>query len=179
MRLPRFALAGIVLFAAIFALTALFAGPVGAIAAIVFWPLWYAITSVNAAVGVFAAGYKAGEEIVAALGVFGIPAAVAGFGWLASSLWWDGGPVVHSGRTFVVLGAGLLLWGAVRLLAGLLIARPNGTAAAVFLPLWLLFCLANLLAGVIVAGYSVAEEIPILLLDFAVPAAVSVLALRF
>nr|WP_052477833.1 hypothetical protein [Kibdelosporangium sp. MJ126-NF4]CEL14343.1 hypothetical protein [Kibdelosporangium sp. MJ126-NF4]CTQ88710.1 hypothetical protein [Kibdelosporangium sp. MJ126-NF4] len=179
MRLPRFLLAGTLLFAALFALTGLFAAPVGAIAAVVFWPLWYAVATVNAAVGVFSAGYRVAEEAAVMFAVFGVPSAIAGFGWLASSLWWDGGPVVHGGRTVVVLGAGVALWAAIRLLTGLFTAKPGGTAALVFLPLWAMFCLANMLVGVIAAGYGVAEELPILLLNFAVPAAISVLALRF
>ncbi|CAM3810835.1 hypothetical protein KIPE111705_26175 [Kibdelosporangium persicum] len=179
MRLPRFLLAGVLLYVSLFVLVALFTAPVGAIAAIVFWPLWYAVATVNAAVGVFAAGYKIGEEAAVMAAVFGIPAAVAGVGWLASARWWAGGPLILSGRTAFVLGAGVLLWAAIRVLSGLLTAKPSGTAALVFMPLWFLFCLANLLVGVIVAGYGVGEEIPILLLNFAVPAAVSVLALRF
>lgn len=178
MRLPRFLLAGILLYVSLFMLTALFTGPVGAIAAIVFWPLWYTIATVNAAVGVFAAGYKVSEEVAVMAAVFGIPAAVAGFGWLASAGWWNDGPVIHSGRTAVVLGAGVLLWAGIRVLGGLLTAKASGTAALVFMPLWFLFCLVNLLVGVIVAGYGVGEEIPILLLNFAVPAAVAVAADR-
>jgi hypothetical protein len=79
----------------------------------------------------------------------------------------------------VVLGAGIVLWLAIRVLAGLLTSKPGSTAALVFMPLWFLFCVGNLVVGVAAAGYSVGEEIPILLLNFAVPAAVSVLALRF
>ncbi|WP_051795514.1 hypothetical protein [Kibdelosporangium aridum] len=179
MRLPRFLLAGILLYVSLFALTALFTAPVGAIAAILFWPLWYAIATVNAAVGVFAAGYKVSEEATVLLPVFGIPALIAGFGWIASAQWWNDGPVVHSGRTAIVLGAGVVLWLAIRVLSGLLTPKPSGTAALVFMPLWFFFCVGNLVVGVVVAGYSVGEEIPILLLNFAVPAAVSVLALRF
>ncbi|RSM90876.1 hypothetical protein DMH04_04950 [Kibdelosporangium aridum] len=79
----------------------------------------------------------------------------------------------------MVLGAGVVLWLAIRVLSGLLTPKPSGTAALVFMPLWFFFCVGNLVVGVVVAGYSVGEEIPILLLNFAVPAAVSVLALRF
>jgi hypothetical protein len=177
MRLPRFVLAGILLFAAIFTLAALLlADGVGAIAGVVFLPLWYAISAVNAGVGVFAAGYRAREEAVVGVAVFGIPAVVAGFVWWASSAWWDGGPVVHSGRTLVVLAAGLFLWAAILVLSGLLTAKATAVAAAVFLPLWFLVCVGNLLVGVLAAGYGVGEEIPILVLNFAVPAAVAVIA---
>jgi hypothetical protein len=80
-----------------------------------------------------------------------------------------------------VLTAGVALWVAVLILAGLLgeapsLAASTGPTAAVFVPLWLLLCLVNLAVGVRVAGYTVLEEIPVLLLNAAVPVAVAVAA---
>ena len=55
-----------------------------------------------------------------------------------------------------------------------------GTAAKVFIPLWLVGAGINMWLGVTKAGYSVAEDVPFFLLVFAVPAAVAVfLAWRF
>jgi hypothetical protein len=48
------------------------------------------------------------------------------------------------------------------------------TAAKVFIPIWLVVALVNLWMGTR-AGYSVTEELPILLLIFAAPAAVAAL----
>ena len=45
--------------------------------------------------------------------------------------------------------------------------------ALVFLPLWLIGAGINLYVGVKQAGYTVAEEMPIFLLVFAIPAAVA------
>ena len=44
------------------------------------------------------------------------------------------------------------------------------TAAKLFVPFWLVVSVANLWMGVSKAGYTVAEELPILLIVFAVPA---------
>ena len=60
-------------------------------------------------------------------------------------------------------------------LAGRLISgagtRPMVTAAKVFIPIWIVVALLNMWIGVTSAGYSVAEELPIFLLIFALPAA--------
>ena len=48
-----------------------------------------------------------------------------------------------------------------------------GTAALWFVPAWFVGAGINMAVGVIEAGYSVAEELPIFLLVFAVPAAVA------
>ncbi|HEY7635594.1 MAG TPA: hypothetical protein VH763_08625 [Gemmatimonadales bacterium] len=47
------------------------------------------------------------------------------------------------------------------------------TAARWFIPIWLLAAAINLWAGVALAGYTVAEEAPIFLVVFAVPAVVA------
>jgi hypothetical protein len=56
-----------------------------------------------------------------------------------------------------------------------LVGRANG--AKLFIPLWLVVAGINMWIGVTRAGYSVAEEAPIFLLVFAVPAAVALLVL--
>ncbi|MDO9364544.1 MAG: hypothetical protein Q7T60_16575 [Sphingopyxis sp.] len=70
----------------------------------------------------------------------------------------------------VLLGLFLLfgyLWGG---------TRPDLVfAAKVFIPVWLAVAVANMWIGVAKAGYSVREELPILLLVFSVPAAVAAL----
>jgi hypothetical protein len=50
------------------------------------------------------------------------------------------------------------------------------TAAKLFVPFWLVMSVANLWIGVSKAGYTVAEELPVLLVVFAVPAALAALA---
>jgi hypothetical protein len=75
----------------------------------------------------------------------------------------------------ILLGLGLLGLCAVvgRMLAG---APGVATAALVFLPLWLVGAATNMYIGVTRAGYSVAEETPIFVIVFAVPAAVALFA---
>ena len=48
------------------------------------------------------------------------------------------------------------------------------TGAKVFIPVWLAVALTNMWVGVTKAGYTVAQELPILLVVFAVPAALAV-----
>jgi len=81
-------------------------------------------------------------------------------------------------RTLLFLSAGLMLLGSMLVLARLFVAHYPAVihwAAGGFLVLWLLVCAVNLWVGVARAGYSVAEELPILLLNFAVPASVALL----
>lgn len=47
------------------------------------------------------------------------------------------------------------------------------TAAKDFVPVWLVVALVNMWVGVTRAGYTVAQELPILLVVFAVPAAIA------
>ena len=66
------------------------------------------------------------------------------------------------------------------LLAGRLVNSTTpvagmATAARWFIPVWLVAAGINLWVGVTKAGYSVAEEAPIFLVVFAVPAALAVL----
>lgn len=55
------------------------------------------------------------------------------------------------------------------------LAAPTALAAKVFVPVWLVVGLVNLRGGVR-AGYTVAEELPIFFVIFAVPVAVALLA---
>jgi len=79
-------------------------------------------------------------------------------------------------HTVIVIGGGLAA-----LLACLLLGHAWGNmpglvrGAQVFIPLWLLGAAMNMWVGVHVNGYSVAEELPILLGIFALPAALAVL----
>ena len=78
-------------------------------------------------------------------------------------------------HTTIVVGAGLAL-----LLACLLLGHAFGagvpglvTGAKLFIPLWLVLSGVNMWMGVSRAGYSVAEEFPIFLGIFAVPACIA------
>jgi hypothetical protein len=69
-----------------------------------------------------------------------------------------------------VLGGFLLL--GLCLLAGRLM-KTMPIAALIFIPIWFGAALVNLWIGVSRAGYSVAEELPIFLAVFAIPAVVA------
>ncbi|HEX5004646.1 MAG TPA: hypothetical protein VFV65_04980 [Gemmatimonadales bacterium] len=82
-------------------------------------------------------------------------------------------------HTLKVLAGGLVLLG-LFLLGGRMLsasAPALGMAGAVrwFIPVWLVAAAVNMWIGVTRAGYSVAEEAPIFLIVFAVPAAVALL----
>jgi hypothetical protein len=81
-------------------------------------------------------------------------------------------------RTALFLVSGLLLMAALlipaKLFSAHLPAAPNW-ALGIGLALWLGITALNLWLGVSKAGYSVAEELPILLLLFGVPAAAAML----
>lgn len=82
-------------------------------------------------------------------------------------------------HTLKVIAGGLLLLGLLVLGARLVqsAAPTAGMAAAArwFIPIWLIGAGVNMWIGVARAGYSVAEEAPIFLVVFAVPAAVAIL----
>jgi len=80
-------------------------------------------------------------------------------------------------RTGLFLLAGLLLLEAFFIVAKLFSENyPSATfvATAAFVVLWLALTGFNMWTGVSKAGYSVAEELPVLLLLFGVPAAIAV-----
>jgi uncharacterized membrane protein YwaF len=76
-------------------------------------------------------------------------------------------------HTIVVTVAGLVLLGMFLLLARFW-APDRGilaVAAKAFIPVWLALTLVNLWIGVAYAGYTVIQELPILLVTFGIPAA--------
>ena len=80
-------------------------------------------------------------------------------------------------HTVLVIAAGLGLLGLCSVVGRMLAGAPGvGTAALVFLPLWLVGAAINMYIGVTRAGYSVAAETPIFVIVFAVPAAVALFA---
>ncbi len=76
-------------------------------------------------------------------------------------------------RTAIIIVGGVGLLGLFALVGWWLGGGPQSTitAAKLFLPLWLAVALINMWLGVSRAGYSVAEEFPIFLAIFAIPAA--------
>ncbi|NTZ63220.1 hypothetical protein G6L24_23140 [Agrobacterium tumefaciens] len=56
-------------------------------------------------------------------------------------------------------------------------ATGPAMAAKLFIPAWLVVSIANLWVGVSYAGYSVRDELPILLVVFVVPAIVAVVVI--
>ena len=85
-------------------------------------------------------------------------------------------------RTMLFLVSGLLLMASALIVGKLFFehfpSAPNWALAA-SLALWLAVTGANMWIGVSKAGYSVAEELPILVLLFAVPAAAVLVRWRF
>jgi hypothetical protein len=80
---------------------------------------------------------------------------------------------MHTAR---ILAAGFALLGLLLLIAPRLKAsgaRPIVFAAKIFVPLWFAVALVNLWIGINRAGYSAAQEWPIFLVVFGVPAAVA------
>ncbi|MFY9626406.1 MAG: hypothetical protein WAL02_20055 [Rhodoplanes sp.] len=79
-------------------------------------------------------------------------------------------------HTLMVIGGGLALL-AVLVAIGTFIGGMGSpamrTAARSFIPLWLLAAAVNMYIGVTQAGYTVAQELPIFGVIFAVPAAVA------
>ena len=81
-------------------------------------------------------------------------------------------------RTAITILAGFLLWGICLGVAKVLGAgRPSAMtmATAVFLIVWLIAAAWNMYVGVSSAGYSVAEELPIFLVIFLLPALVALI----
>jgi hypothetical protein len=79
-------------------------------------------------------------------------------------------------HTIMVITAGLAL-----LAAFCLVGRARGgtsglrRALAAFVPVWAVASVVNLTVGVVSAGYTVMQELPVLLPVFGVPAAVTML----
>lgn len=79
-------------------------------------------------------------------------------------------------HTLMVIGGGLVLLAAF-VVAGRIIGDPEGGAMAqfarYFILLWFAAAALNMYVGVTRAGYSVAQETPIFLAVFAVPAGIA------
>lgn len=75
----------------------------------------------------------------------------------------------------MVIGGGLVLLGLFLLFGKLWggLEPAYAFAAKAFIPVWLIVALTNMWVGVARAGYSVREELPILLIVFLVPAAIA------
>jgi hypothetical protein len=81
-------------------------------------------------------------------------------------------------RTATILVSGLLIFAGLFLYSRLFVQHyPHAATWAtwVFVAIWLFATVFNLWVGVSHAGYSVREELPILLLLFALPAATALL----
>ena len=78
-------------------------------------------------------------------------------------------------HTVIVIGIGFVVLAAC-LALGWAVGGPSAlpSAALVFLPVWFLGAAMNMAIGVKKAGYTVAEEAPVFLLVFAVPAFLAV-----
>lgn len=76
-----------------------------------------------------------------------------------------------------VIFAGLLLLGVFSLFGKLWGADAAGvmSGARLFIPAWAVVALVNMWVGVTKAGYTVAQELPILVIVFAVPAAAALI----
>jgi hypothetical protein len=77
----------------------------------------------------------------------------------------------------MVIAGGVVLLGVFLLFGKLWGGGTQDLALATkaFIPVWFAVCVANLWVGVSKAGYTVREELPILLVVFAVPAAAALL----
>lgn len=75
----------------------------------------------------------------------------------------------------MVMSAGVLLFVVFVMFGWLWGASAVGMAMAAkaFMPVWLLVAVANMWVGVTHAGYTVRQELPILLIVFAVPAVIA------
>ncbi|QYK40511.1 MAG: hypothetical protein KF887_13925 [Paracoccaceae bacterium] len=81
-------------------------------------------------------------------------------------------------HTILTLLAGLLLLAVFLIFGRLWGGVPDGPvlAARLFLPVWLAVTLAHMWVGVTRAGFTVAQELPILAVNFALPAAAALAA---
>jgi hypothetical protein len=83
-------------------------------------------------------------------------------------------------HTVKIIGAGLALLAVFALLGRWLGGRSAGAAkgALYFIAAWLFIAAGNMMLGVVSAGYSVLDELPIFLVVFAVPTGVALLVRR-
>ena len=78
-------------------------------------------------------------------------------------------------HTITVMAGGFVLLGVCLLVGHLAGTSPSAlaNAAKYFIPIWLVAAAINMWVGVARAGYSIAQEAPIFLFIFAVPALVA------
>lgn len=81
-------------------------------------------------------------------------------------------------HSLMVIGGGLVLLALFTLVGKQGGTRSAAKAALWFIPVWFVAAVANLWLGVSRAGYTVAQELPFLLLVFGVPATVATLIWR-
>jgi hypothetical protein len=79
-------------------------------------------------------------------------------------------------HTILVIAGAVVLLGAFLLVGKLAAAASLAMWALAFIPVWLLAAFGNMWFGVKRAGYTWAEEFPIFLVVFAVPAVIAALA---
>jgi hypothetical protein len=72
-------------------------------------------------------------------------------------------------HTLKIIAGGLLVLGVFLLVGRYAMRGPLSTAAKYFIPVWFIAAAINMWVGVSQAGYSVRDEAPIFLLNFAVP----------
>ena len=80
-------------------------------------------------------------------------------------------------RTAIIIAVGFVLWAACLGVAKLLASSSISsmiTATAAFVVLWFVAAAANMWIGVLQAGYSFREELPIFLLIFLLPSALAI-----
>ncbi|QWA09320.1 hypothetical protein GTU79_18170 [Sodalis ligni] len=82
-------------------------------------------------------------------------------------------------HTVLVVSGGLLLLGVFVLVAHFIAAVTLLAAVKVFIVVWLVVSLLNLWGGVTQGGYSLLEELPMLLLVFGIPAIFSLILLKW
>lgn len=78
----------------------------------------------------------------------------------------------------LVIGGGVAQLGVFALFGKLWGGDAAGiaTGAKAFIPVWLAIALVNMWVGVTRAGYTISQELPILVVVFAVPAAIAAVA---
>ncbi len=79
-------------------------------------------------------------------------------------------------RSMLIVTGGIALFGICVLGVRLIGGEPEeatGTAARIFIAMWLIVAGVNMWTGVAQAGYPVSEEFPIFLLIFLIPAALA------
>lgn len=75
-------------------------------------------------------------------------------------------------RTLIIIVGGLVLWGI--FMGGFRMLRAKAaTALWAFIAVWFVIAAANMWTGISQAGYSFAEELPIFLVIFLIPAALA------